>query len=156
MSDIRVALARELYHRPPTRRRARRERIERNRERRAVLHKTTHLEHRCHAVNHYGPDGHPCSFRAWVRRTELRDGTRVALTRVGRHFVSTTWLGIDMSYGDGSPPLAFETMVFGDDGDALDGTQWRHTTRDEALLWHAVAVELCRKVAHDAALGVLP
>lgn len=45
----------------------------------------------------------------------------VAKTHVGQALVSTVFLGLDHSFGDG-PPVLFETMIF---GGPLDGTQER-------------------------------
>lgn len=59
---------------------------------------------------------------------KLPNGTRV----------STIFLGLDHSFGGGSPIL-YETMVF---GGAHDGYQERYTTKEEALLGHKRAVEL--------------
>ncbi len=46
--------------------------------------------------------------------------------------VSTVFLGLDHSFGDG-PPLLYETLVF---GGPLDGTMRRYATRAEALAGH--------------------
>lgn len=50
--------------------------------------------------------------------------------------VSTVFIGLDHSFGDGDPVL-FETMIF---GGALDESQWRYCTYDEAERGHAEAV----------------
>lgn len=51
--------------------------------------------------------------------------------------VSTVYLAIDHSWGDG-PPLIFETMVF---GGKYDREQERYSTEAEALAGHARWVE---------------
>ncbi|MGA2609545.1 MAG: hypothetical protein ABSH01_19060 [Terriglobia bacterium] len=53
--------------------------------------------------------------------------------------ISTVFLGLDHSFGEGEPVL-WETMVF---GGPLDGEQNRYTSRQLALEGHA---EMCRKV----------
>lgn len=60
----------------------------------------------------YDPDGNPISDREVGPL--MRDPERkfVAKTHVHEVEVSTVWLGLDHSFGDG-PPLIFETMVFG-------------------------------------------
>lgn len=57
-----------------------------------------------------------------VARTEFPDGT----------VVSTVFLGLDLSFGDGEP-LLFETMVFGGDH---DGKMTRSSTWDQAWADH--------------------
>jgi hypothetical protein len=52
--------------------------------------------------------------------------------------VSTVFLGLDHSFGDG-PPLLWETMIFGGEHDQY---QERYTTRDEALKGHRLAMEM--------------
>ena len=59
---------------------------------------------------------------------------------IGDAEVSTVFLGLDYSYGDG-PPLIFETMIFGGD---YGQHQWRYSTYDEAEAGHAAVVESLR------------
>src|SRR6185437_442758 len=47
--------------------------------------------------------------------------------------VSTIWLGLDHTLGDGSP-LIFETMVF--DGHWDSELQWRYSTEEQARAGH--------------------
>lgn len=54
--------------------------------------------------------------------------------------VSTVFLGLDHSFGDG-PPLIYETMIFGGEHDQY---QERYSTRDEALAGHATALNLAK------------
>lgn len=55
--------------------------------------------------------------------------------------VSTVWLGMNHNWR-GSPPLIFETMVF---GGSLDGHQWRYATEQEAREGHDTVVALARQ-----------
>jgi len=55
-----------------------------------------------------------------------------------RIHVSTVFLGLDHSFGEG-PPLLFETMIF---GGPEDGYQDRYSTWDEAIEGHKKAVEI--------------
>ena len=66
-----------------------------------------------------------------VARTELPDGT----------YVSTVFIGMNMSYGDGAPEW-FETMIF---GGPHDSECWRCSTFEEAETDHARAVELAQQ-----------
>ena len=52
--------------------------------------------------------------------------------------VSTVFLGIDHSFGDGEL-LLFETMIFGGEH---DGDQWRYSTWEEAEKGHVEAVSI--------------
>lgn len=95
----------------------------------------------------YVLDGHtpvPCAnAREWAMRFESAD-CQVADTRIGCLRVSTVFLGIDhnharMIYGDNSPPILFETMIFGDD---YDSHQMRCATWEQAEAMHAEAVKI--------------
>ncbi len=56
--------------------------------------------------------------------------------------ISTIFLGLDHGFDDG-PPLLFETMIFGGDGDQ---DQWRYATWEEAEKGHAKALELAKNI----------
>jgi len=69
----------------------------------------------------------------------FEDSRRVAKTTVGSVDVSTVFLVLDHNWGDG-PPLVFETMVFGGEGEP----QWRYATWDEAIAGHERVVAALR------------
>ena len=78
---------------------------------------------------------------------ELKDWSceRLAIverTEIGNVKVSTVFLGIDHSFGAGSKPVLFETMIF---GGKYDQYQVRYHTWDEARKGHQVAVELVKR-----------
>ena len=75
----------------------------------------------------------------WANWIEKAD-RRVAKTVIGDIKISTVFLGLDHSYGDG-PPQLFETMIFGGD---CDKEMWRYSTWDEAETGHQEAVELVK------------
>jgi hypothetical protein len=79
-----------------------------------------------------------------ARWFETADRT-VAKTKVSESEVSTVFLSLDHSHGEG-PPLIYETMVF---GGPLDQEQDRYPTRDAALAGHDQMVARVR----DAATG---
>jgi len=79
----------------------------------------------------------------WAKAFEKQNRS-VAHTETDNGSVSTVFLGLDHSYGDG-PPLLFETMIF---GGPFDGEQYRYPTRAEALTGHELAVERV-KAARD-------
>ncbi len=74
----------------------------------------------------------------WGRKFEVQDRV-VGHDVVGDVRVSTVFLGLDHSWGDG-PPLLFETMVFGGE---FDGEMERCSTWEEAEVQHAA---MLRKV----------
>jgi hypothetical protein len=100
-------------------------------------------------LNHQG-EPEPCpdllKWGLWFESAERRvcadldegneqDGTRV--------YVSTVFLGLDHSFGDG-PPVLWETMVF---GGVLDGEQRRYTSLEAALEGHQdICVEVARTI----------
>lgn len=71
----------------------------------------------------------------WGRWLETADRT-VAKDNVGDVKISTVFLGLDYSWGDG-PPLLYETMIFGGEHDQY---LERYTTREEALKGHKVVL----------------
>lgn len=65
--------------------------------------------------DHYilnGKEVEKADLMTWAKWLESNSAARrVAATDVGDFWVSTTFLGLDHSFGDG-PPLLFETMIF--------------------------------------------
>lgn len=78
-----------------------------------------------------------CDLMTWARQFENED-RHVAEDQINGCRVSTVWLGTNHNFL-GGPPLLFETMVFGIDGDDL--YQDRYTTWQEAEAGHQKAVE---------------
>lgn len=106
---------------------------------------------------HYDKDGTPLELMEWAEKHADREYIRVAralITDLAPPFkqydVSTVWLGLDHSFGNG-PPLIFETMVFGDG--SLDLTCHRYATEDEARQGHAEMVTLVRATMTDPIVG---
>jgi hypothetical protein len=75
-------------------------------------------------------------LETWVKFFENID-RHVANENVGDVRVSTVFLGLDHSFGQG-PPLLFETMVF---GGPLNEEQVRYSTWGEAEIGHRYMVE---------------
>jgi hypothetical protein len=73
-----------------------------------------------------------------------RDKT-IGRDEFGDATVSTVFLGMDHSFGGGTPVL-FETMIFGGEHDQY---QERYCTWDEAEKGHQIACELVNKIAID-------
>jgi len=79
----------------------------------------------------------------WAHWLETSDPARiVAHTKVSNQTeVSTVFLGLDHSFGDG-PSLLFETMIF---GGRQDGYQKRYPTWVDAEAGHTQAVRLAKR-----------
>lgn len=60
---------------------------------------------------YYHRDGSPATSRDWASRFELEDRIVCQSHLPNGIFVSTVFLGLDHSFGDG-PPLIFESMAF--------------------------------------------
>jgi hypothetical protein len=99
-------------------------------------------------VNYYDRQGNRLTLMEWAKRYEGKTGDamtaekRVAETTLpDGTWVSTVWLGLDHSFGEG-PPLIFETMVFpSKDGPLNELDCDRYSTEAEALAGHAAMVE---------------
>lgn len=83
------------------------------------------------------------SLEEWARWFETAD-RHVANDAIGDVRISTVFLGIDHSWGNG-PPLVFETMIF---GGPHDQHQTRASTWDEAEKHHAEAMAMARSGLH--------
>lgn len=89
----------------------------------------------------YARDGSEITLDQWMELIANLDYKRVALTEFpDGTTISTVWLGMDHQWGDG-PMQIFETMVF---GSALDQSQWRYASEEQALRGHAETLELVR------------
>jgi hypothetical protein len=93
-------------------------------------------------IGTYILDGHkpvPAATLVWAKWFEGRS-RHVAQEMIGDVRISTVFLGLDHSFGNG-PPLLFETMVF---GGPLDQESDRYETWDEAEAGHRAMVERVR------------
>jgi hypothetical protein len=86
-------------------------------------------------------------WNKWFEETDRR----VAKTTLkGGVFVSTVFLGVDHSFGEGSPPILFETMVFDPRrpkfDQALDEYTRRYVTWEEAEAGHKEVVTQVEEV----------
>lgn len=97
--------------------------------------------------DHYILDGHEtvaCDLLTWGRWLQENDEVRIVKKdTVGESLVSTVFLGLNHSFGEG-PPLLFETLVFkGPLADEMD----RYSTWEEAERGHATMVERVQEVS---------
>ncbi len=75
----------------------------------------------------------------WAKWFETAE-RHIAKTEISKEVnVSTVFLGLDHSFGGGTPIL-FETMIFGGEHDQY---QDKYATYEEAEVGHVVAVEMC-------------
>jgi hypothetical protein len=85
----------------------------------------------------------PVDLMTWARWFETAD-RHVAKEEVGSMRVSTVFLGLDHSFGDG-PPLLFETMIFGMP-EGQDEYQERCSTWEQAEAMHERALAHARSL----------
>lgn len=108
-------------------------------------HQTENAKGRMMMANCYILDGKTpvaATIKEWSRWFKANlDKRHVAQDTIGRYWVSTVFLGLNQSWGDG-PPLLFETMVF-DQGQTKiiewpEGTKTGHNPviDDYTRRWH--------------------
>lgn len=103
-----------------------------------------------YAPHYYDRDGKPITLRQWA---ELREDGREDYIRVAHEdvlmpsgrmvWVSTVWIGLDMSFLPDSAPLIFETMVF-EAGQLGDYTE-RYTTLQQAQDGHNAVIHALKE-----------
>jgi hypothetical protein len=82
---------------------------------------------------YYNREGVQIELLEWGRLLEQEHYRLVEFTEVGAVHVSTVWLGLDHAMGNTTPPLIFETMIFGGE---LDEKCQRYATLEEAKAGH--------------------
>ncbi|MGI9403000.1 MAG: hypothetical protein ACR2OF_00635 [Hyphomicrobium sp.] len=87
------------------------------------------------------PEPDLTKWSQWYEKA--REERIVAKTNVGDMNVSTVFLGLDHSFGDG-PPLLFETMIFG--GPEDQEYQERCSTWEQAEQMHERGVQAAREL----------
>ena len=81
------------------------------------------------------------TWARWFEDAGKNGKRRVDETTIGDSRVSTVFLGLDHSFGDG-PPLIFETLVF---GGKLDQEMERYSTKEQALEGHQAMCKMVRE-----------
>lgn len=103
-------------------------------------------------------DGNPVEepdivkWREWYKNPDQSIARNSIVRAMGDVRISTVFLGIDHSSGDG-PPRLFETMIF---GGQYDQYRSRYATKAEALAGHNQAVVLARSKNRDEKVGDPP
>ena len=99
-------------------------------------------------MSYYDRQGNPVEMMTWAKDFEDGDNRIVKQDYAGPWWISTVFLGLDHSFGDG-PPLIFETMVFAaEDGKVTsyaDEYCERYTSEASALEGHERALEWARE-----------
>ena len=102
-------------------------------------------------MSYFDRQGNPITLKQWAGRFEMsieeKQVNRTVLPN--GYLVSTVWLGLDHSFGDG-PPLIFESMVFTCNAkqkvtDWLELDMCQYSTEAEALKGHKRLVNKWRK-----------
>lgn len=96
---------------------------------------------------HFDRAGLPISMKEWGQLGYgMDDYRRIGSTNIRRWWISTVWVGLDMSFRNG-PPLIYETMIFWrkPKKGGLNSTDWcmRYSTDKEARRGHS---EVCRMI----------
>ncbi len=71
--------------------------------------------------------------------TDTPNMESIARTHLQRCVVSTVFLGIDHSYGTGTRPILFETMIFNSEGKDIYCN--RYSSYDMAICGHNMAID---------------
>ena len=96
---------------------------------------------------HYDKQGNPISMEEWVVLFEDFDNRVVGKSETAAGcLVSTVWLGLDHSFGEG-PPLIFETLAYCDH--LSTNEMERYATLEEAQAGHTRWVEFLENL-HEA------
>lgn len=99
---------------------------------------------------YFDREGKPLQLLEWARMCEGNEEYRIVKQEmVGEYFVSTVWVGLNMSYWRYAPIKIFETMIFRIDEDmeiedSIRGYQQRYSTETEALKGHEKAIKIAK------------
>lgn len=101
----------------------------------------------------YDKQGNSIDVLKVAELKKQEDYWRIAEDVIGKHWISTVWLGIDHSF-EGKKPVIFETMVFESGekdncGNPKDYLTQRYYTEEEAKQGHADIVKIIKKLKGD-------
>ena len=98
---------------------------------------------------YFDRQGKPMELLDWSRKCEDPEYKIVKQEKVGKYFVSTVWVGLNMSMWRDCKIQIFETMIFLNEGSAEDrrndpicDLMHRYATEEEALIGHQRAVSV--------------
>lgn len=99
---------------------------------------------------HYDRLGVAIPLAEYIELAEDPEYKRIGSTHVGKFWISTVWMGIDMGHGwllDGRHlPIIFETMVFHRGGGPVDDEMRRYATEEAARQGHEETVQLVQEL----------
>lgn len=105
---------------------------------------------------YFDRQGEEMVMEQWAQLHEDMAYKRVAEDDIGPYWVSTVWIGLDMSFTGEGPPIIFETMVFlrdqRDDPEHFglaDIDCSRYSTEEEALAGHEATCLLVRATLQE-------
>lgn len=98
---------------------------------------------------YYDRQGKEIDLMDWGMKCEDMSYKVIKQENFDRWFISTVWIGMNMSLFRKLPPLIFETMIFLNDttekeNDPLEHFMERYFTEAESLKGHEEAVSICR------------
>jgi hypothetical protein len=98
-------------------------------------------------IRYFDRQGNPIEILDWARKCQDYDYKLVKQEEVGKYFVSTIWVGLNMSMWRNNPIQIFETMIFLNEGsdeerrnDPICDLIHRYSTEEQALAGHERAV----------------
>ncbi len=103
---------------------------------------------------YYDRQGKEMELMEWGRKCEDLDYKILKQESVGRWWISTVWVGLNMQMFRKAPIQIFETMIFTEEKDKdlkedpLAFYQERYSTEAEAFEGHEQAVMICRAQLH--------
>lgn len=104
----------------------------------------------------YDRDGKTIDLITWSELHSNMEYRVVEQSIIGDYLVSTVWLGIDHSFGDG-PLKIFETMIFKKDDDEMQDLYCvRYSTDLDAVTGHAEAIEYAKGLDDGRASESIP
>lgn len=100
---------------------------------------------------YYDQEGIPISL--WEYSCRMDKDNHIAEETIEDFCISTVWLGLDHSRSlvrlgikpRTDPPIIFETMIFGPQGNRFDDYQDRYSTKEQALEGHKTACEYVKR-----------
>ncbi len=104
---------------------------------------------------YYDREGNPLELMEWAKLCDDDNYNIVKQELVGKYFVSTVWIGLNMCMFKGIK-LIFETMIFPQGKidfaveDPIRDYQERYSTEEEALAGHEKAVRVVKDLAASA------
>jgi hypothetical protein len=99
---------------------------------------------------YFDREGQEISFDEFCIKCNDLEYKIISQDQIGKYFVSTVWIGLDMGIFRHAAPEIFETMIFVDESEEdfdneLNYYQDRHSTEIQAKNGHARAIDLVMK-----------